>query len=191
VCTLHFLEEQGMWLVSVCPVGGSLPFELRPGEFIIGRAITHPISIWDTSVSKTHAKLTVDAKGNLRVEHLGSRNCVDVNGKPIARSEVRLRDRIRFGSVPCMILAEPLPRSFRVRESQGNSDGSSRFRIDAALSPPQRAVLALLVQGLSEADVAETSGRSYHTVHNHVRVIYRQFNVHSRSELLAKLHGHR
>jgi DNA-binding CsgD family transcriptional regulator len=62
--------------------------------------------------------------------------------------------------------------------------GASPF--DAALSTAQREVLALLAKGLTEEEIARDTGRSYHTVHNHVRAIYRAFGVRSRGACLAK-----
>ena len=59
--------------------------------------------------------------------------------------------------------------------------------VDAGLSPPQREVLRLIAAGLSEAEAAGRTGRSVHTVHNHLRAIYKVFGVHSRRELFARL----
>ena len=55
-----------MWLVSAWPVGGNLPFQLRPGEFLIGRAKEHPITIYDSSISRTHARLFVSQSGDVK-----------------------------------------------------------------------------------------------------------------------------
>ena len=62
-----------------------------------------------------------------------------------------------------------------------------RLRFDVNLSPPQVEVLRLIAEGLTEDEVANKTGRSYHTVHNHVRVIYKIYGVHSRGELLSRL----
>ena len=53
------------------------------------------------------------------------------------------------------------------------------------LSPPMRQVLALLVQGHGEKEVAANLGISRHTVHDHVKCLYRHFRVSSRAELLV------
>jgi DNA-binding CsgD family transcriptional regulator len=54
------------------------------------------------------------------------------------------------------------------------------------LSPAQRRVLAALLEGNSEKDVAARLKLSPHTIHNHVREIYARFGVHSRPELMAR-----
>ena len=41
--------------------------------------------------------------------------------------------------------------------------------------------------GFAEKAVAAQLGLSRHTVHNHVRAIYRAYGVRSRAELLARL----
>lgn len=63
------------------------------------------------------------------------------------------------------------------------------LRIDDKLSPPQVEVLKLIAEGLTEEEAANKTGRSYHTVHNHVRAIYKIYGVHSRGELLLRLKG--
>ncbi len=53
------------------------------------------------------------------------------------------------------------------------------------LSPRIREVLALLMEGLSEKQVAGRLGISPHTVHDHVKRLHKHFGVSSRGELLA------
>ena len=50
-----------------------------------------------------------------------------------------------------------------------------------------RIIEELETQGLLEKQVARELGISRHTVHNHIRVIYRAFGVHSRAELLVRV----
>lgn len=58
-------------------------------------------------------------------------------------------------------------------------------RGEALLGGQVREVLEHLKVGRSEKEIARAMGRSPHTVHSHVKTIYRHFNVSSRSELLA------
>ena len=53
------------------------------------------------------------------------------------------------------------------------------------LSPRQAEVLAALKLGQSEKQVAQELGMSRHTVHVHVKTLYRRFAVQSRGELLS------
>jgi DNA-binding NarL/FixJ family response regulator len=56
------------------------------------------------------------------------------------------------------------------------------------LTSAQREVLALLVTGSTNADIAAQRGTSPNTVANQVQAIFRAFRARSRSELLAVLH---
>lgn len=54
------------------------------------------------------------------------------------------------------------------------------------LNAMQRDTLQLLLTGASEKEIAQRMNRSPHTVHSHVKKIYRQFGVSSRAELLSR-----
>jgi len=53
------------------------------------------------------------------------------------------------------------------------------------LTPSQRRVAALLMEGHNEREVANQLDRSPHTVHQHVKAIYAAFSVRSRAEFMA------
>lgn len=55
----------------------------------------------------------------------------------------------------------------------------------ARLSAAQRAILPLVLDGYTEPEIAAKLGRSPHTIHDHVRSIYRLLHVGSRAELLV------
>jgi len=57
------------------------------------------------------------------------------------------------------------------------------------ITPRMRDVLARLLRGDSEKQVAARLGISRHTVHDHVKRLYRHFGVSSRGELLAACLG--
>jgi len=54
------------------------------------------------------------------------------------------------------------------------------------LSPRMRDTLQLLLSGDSEKEVAGKLGLSQHTVHIHVKNLYKRLGVCSRGELMAK-----
>jgi DNA-binding CsgD family transcriptional regulator len=180
-----------MFLASAWPVGGNLPFELKPGEYTIGRVKKADILICDSSVSRAHAKLLVGSDWSMRIEDLRSRGGIDINGESLSSSRVHAGDRLRIGAVPCLILLKPVPPAPLDEESDSSAAAvavrpkRNKVRIDDLLSPCQREVLRFLARGMSESEIATQTGRSYHTVHNHVRVIYRVFNVNTRGRLLA------
>lgn len=53
------------------------------------------------------------------------------------------------------------------------------------LTPTERMVLHLLLTGLSEKLIAAELGRSHHTVHEYITVIFRKFGVNNRAALMA------
>src|SRR5262249_26992745 len=55
----------------------------------------------------------------------------------------------------------------------------------SALPPRQRQVLARLLEGDSEKQIAALLGLSPDTVHEYVKAVYRHFEVNTRAELLA------
>jgi DNA-binding NarL/FixJ family response regulator len=56
----------------------------------------------------------------------------------------------------------------------------------AELTPREREILALLVEGLNYAGIAERLYISLDTVRNHIRHIYEKLRVHSKSQAVAK-----
>lgn len=63
-------------------------------------------------------------------------------------------------------------------------DAASQPRAPWTLTPRQHEVLALLVQGKSNRDIAEAMGLSENTVRVHIMAIYRELGVSSRTEAL-------
>lgn len=57
----------------------------------------------------------------------------------------------------------------------------------ADLSPPLQRTLDRLLEGSSEGEIVSALGLSPHTVHDHVKRLYRRFQVNSRAQLLACL----
>ena len=57
------------------------------------------------------------------------------------------------------------------------------------LSPRMRETLQFLLSGDSEKEVAARLGLSQHTVHIHVKNLYKRLGVCSRAELMAKCLG--
>lgn len=86
------------------------------------------------------------------------------------------------------------PSSSRLRPAQPISDApSSAGGLEAALlarlSPREREVTRLLVQGNSVSDMATAFELSPNTVRNHVKSIFSKLQVHSQVALVSKLVG--
>lgn len=182
-----------MWLVSTSPVGGNLPFLLKAGEFTIGRSNECEIIVRDSSISRVHARLTISLAGGMHLADLGSRNGTFIGNRRISSLRPNSQNRVRLGAVS--LVFRPVPRFDPTQEEDVEesilSEALVRRRkgrqIDSTLTRPQKEVLQLTNQGLSEEEIANLLGRSYHTVHNHLKAIFKHFGVHSKLKLLAKI----
>jgi len=67
-------------------------------------------------------------------------------------------------------------------------DGLDIAQVDdvGELTPRQRSVLVMLMDGLSQKQVAQRLGIGHHTVGDHMKAIYRHFDVESRAELMRR-----
>ena len=97
-----------------------------------------------------------------------------VGKKVVDRERPAGDSRLRFGSVLCLLA----PVAMLPAPTHGSGDG---------LTPAQHEVLHLVLQGLDEPSIAQRLDRSGHTVHTHIKALFKRFDVHSRAELLAKL----
>jgi DNA-binding CsgD family transcriptional regulator len=177
-----------MWLVSTGAISGNLPFRLDPGNYVVGRSKKAQIVIKDLTVSKEHARLVCSGR-SVTVDDLGSRNGTFVNEEPAKQTPAEIGSTLRFGSVLCMISpAAIIPIASVDTESTFavGGPGSPTLEI-AGLTPAQREVLALALRGVDESAMAQSLGRSAHTVHTHLKAIFKHFDVHTRAELIARL----
>jgi DNA-binding NarL/FixJ family response regulator len=69
-------------------------------------------------------------------------------------------------------------------EKLGELLASRRPDLLEKLSPSQLKVLYMLLGGMSEPMIVEATERSKHTVHDHVKTIYRKFEIKRRVQLL-------
>ena len=79
---------------------------------------------------------------------------------------------------------------FRLFLEEARALSSTALTVDATgpfadLSPRAREVLAALVEGDGEKQIAARLGLSRHTVHDYLKALHRRFGVSSRGELLA------
>lgn len=176
-----------MWLISTGTISGNLPFRLNPGSYVLGRSQTAQIVIKDRTVSKKHARLTC-TRNSVSVEDLGSRNGTFVDEEPAQQTPAEVGSRLRFGSVLCMISPTAMMPASLDSDSTfaAGVPGSPTLPIDG-LTPAQQDVLAQVLSGKDEAAIAQFMGRSAHTIHTHLKAIFKHFQVHTRPELLARL----
>jgi adenylate cyclase len=78
---------------------GEQTFELPQGRsLVVGRGVTSDIAIYDPTISRRHAELTVGADG-VRVKDLGSSNGTCINGARVSAGRLNANDSITFGKV--------------------------------------------------------------------------------------------
>ena len=178
-------------IVSTSPDFPTLHFELTDGEHLLGRSSKCQFVVNDASVSRKHAEIRV-RDGSVTVRDRDSRNGVFIDDARVQTAAVQIGQQLRFGKVS-FTLADPTAQA-----CEPDSDAqTARVSVMTAKAPDNEArgqvshaeqpVLDLIMDGLSEKEIAARLNLSQHTVHNHVRAIYQIFDVHTRAELLAKL----
>ncbi len=88
-------ERACLTLLYGGPIGTEYP--LTETETVIGRGHAADICIENERVSRRHALVTIDERGNAMVVDLGSSNGTSVNGIRIQRQELKDGDKIQIG----------------------------------------------------------------------------------------------
>ena len=89
--------------VRLVPTGGGMPIDLASdrlsrGGIVVGRQRDCDIVVENETVSKRHARLSLDGGGKILVEDLGSGNGTWRDKRRIARESLSNGDQIRFGT---------------------------------------------------------------------------------------------
>lgn len=165
---------------------------LVPGTQILGRSSSCEIVVKNRSVSRRHAEIVV-VDSTVTVTDLGSRNGTYVNERRISCWPVVYGQQLRFGMVVFELVAEthqdPDARCALLAETEFSvADPVNASTVDIRLSGAQQRVLGLLAEGIPEKAIARRLRLSRHTVHNHIRGVYRAFGIHTRIALIAHLY---
>jgi DNA-binding NarL/FixJ family response regulator len=120
---------------------------------------------------------------------LGSRNGTALDGVPVRTADFAVGSAIQIGQVTLDVVDDL--ESFENDDETGILDGGSGGfgGVFAKLSRGQTQVVRLLLDGLPEKEVAFALCLSRHTVHTHVKRIYRLLGVQSRAELMVRCLG--
>jgi DNA-binding CsgD family transcriptional regulator len=164
--------------------GGAGTYLLRPGVSKVGRTPECDVFLDDQTVSRFHATLVVDDRSTTVQDHK-SRNGTFVGGKRIAVETLKHGTEVIFGGVHCIF--EQLEGAFDDDSTHSGATGPNAAVSE--LSIAEKRVFDLLICGFAEKAIACELSLSRHTVHNHVKRIYRIFGVHTRSELLSVVLG--
>lgn len=180
-----------LFLLSRSHLTRPVHFPLLPGSIVVGRSSVCDLVVSHESVSRRHAALHV-LNGRVTVIDLNSLNGTFINDQRIEEAALEAGAKVTFGgTLFVLILENPegnVPDSdVQTIDHRGPGQTAIPDTISVQLSPTQRSVMIYLVDGLTEKQTAERLTVSRHTVHTHVREIYRILKVHSRAELLALL----
>src|SRR5262245_34534133 len=100
-----------MDLLRLVSAAGDQTFELAEGRtLVVGRGLTSDIAIYDPTISRRHAELTVGTDA-VDVKDLGSSNGTCINGTRVTSGRLGLEDSITFGKVTfrLTIRGSPVP----------------------------------------------------------------------------------
>ncbi|MFO1095867.1 MAG: FHA domain-containing protein [Planctomycetaceae bacterium] len=161
---------------------------LRDGCYTVGRGVSCDIVVNDNSVSRLHARLVLNGSV-LSITDLRSQNGTFVDEERVHSSQVRIGQVIRFGAAPFRLALES--SDSLASRCDDDDETAKRSKRETAcdcrqLTVSQKRVYDLLLDGISEAEIAARLDLSINTVYAHVGAIYSRFGVHSRSELLAR-----
>ena len=185
--------DKQLWVV-VCGAGtGEGAYAIRRGRYVIGRTKDCDIRVPHWSVSRHHADL-VYKNGTLSVRDLGSRNGTRVNGKLVQVQQLTVPSMLAVGGVGLEVRDKfsletqcddelDTPGAFW---RDGHADSLNTLSEHPLV---RRRVGELLSKGLSEKRVAAILDVKECTVHYHVMILYRDFEVHSKGEFIARVLG--
>jgi DNA-binding CsgD family transcriptional regulator len=162
------------------------PGQLATGEcYQVGRSTKCAFVVNDLSVSRLHAELTAN-HDTVSVKDLGSRNGTFVDGVRVAQADVKPGQTLRFGYAQFKLIVAGQHDTDEVESEVSTLIGQLKptTALDQ-LTKAERRVFDQLLTGSSEKEVAGKLEISQHTVHNHIKQIYRKLKVNSRPELLA------
>jgi DNA-binding CsgD family transcriptional regulator len=162
-------------------------YPVTDGAHRLGRGSECEVRLSHTSVSRVHARLEF-RDGLLSLEDLQSRNGTFVNQSRVSECSLAVGDELRVAAVVLDVVAS-LQSCFDEQTSADPIEAGRLPSVARQLSDAQQRVLRLILQGLSEKEVAARLHLSPHTVHTHVKNVYQALQVHSRGELIANCAG--
>jgi adenylate cyclase len=103
---------------------GDQSIELLPGRtLVVGRAVTSDVPIYDPTISRRHAEISLSNSG-VRVRDLGSSNGTQLNGVRITDAEAGVNDVIAFGKVAFKVVRTGDAARPSVQSPEASQSGS-------------------------------------------------------------------
>ena len=143
---------------------GEQAIDLQPGRtVVVGRAVTSDVPIYDPTISRRHAEVTL-ADGGVRVKDLGSSNGTFLNGARVSEAVAGENDVITFGKVAYRVKAvtAPAPRPqvvppFETPKTGGPAGGTIVRQLPVSPSGGVPAIVAAGPSGASHLKVTAQS----------------------------------
>ncbi len=89
---------------------GDQSIELQPGRaLVVGRAVTSDVPIYDPTISRRHAEVSLSDRG-VKVKDLGSSNGTFLNGARVTEAEASSNDIVTFGKVAFKVIEVTAPQ---------------------------------------------------------------------------------
>jgi len=129
---------------------GEQTIDVKPNTtLVVGRAVNSDVPIYDPTISRQHAQLTVQ-NGGVLVKDLGSSNGTFLNGSRITEATAQPNDVVMFGKVSFYVReAAPKPAPEKAPPAGGGFQ---------APKPPQATIVRQLAVE-PKADIGDISGR--------------------------------
>lgn len=175
-------------LVHESAQGAGAAFRLREGTQLVGRDKRCEILLMDKSVSREHARVTVN-NGSVQVEDLRSRNGTFIDNHQIGQGTLIPEQGIMFGTLSFRLMAMPteeISDDETYYPTEGQIETAKKNPVFAKLTEAQIRVFVELITGAAEIQIANKLNLAKSTVHNHAKSIYATLGVHSRAELICR-----
>jgi adenylate cyclase len=136
---------------------GDQSIDLAEGRtLVVGRAVTSDVPIYDPTISRRHAEISLGPSG-VRVKDLGSSNGTFLNGARITQADAATNDVITFGKVAFKVASitpparpsTPTPESGQTSGSRGIPQGTIVRQLP--VSPSSGGVPAIVHGGTAAA----------------------------------------
>ncbi len=141
-------------LIVVGGAEGGKVFDLRPGQYVVGRAPGVDVLLAEESVSRRHALITV-AEDAVTVLDLDSHNGTRVNGQLVKMAPVGEGDELRFGSIHTTLERVPAPATATVWVEPSEGTRATAAGCGVALPEDARRLAILYQVGTAIAGTVE------------------------------------
>lgn len=165
--------------------GRMLPLRIR--SMLVGRSNTAQLRLDEDGVSRNHAKIVFYDDGQPQLIDLESTNGTFVNGRRVDVVALSDGDRIQIG--PTVVLRLIYLNHATVEQHERTSARPPAEPLP--LSPREFEVAELVVEGLTNPDIAVQLHISLRTVTTHLGNIYKRLDINSRAALTRVMMEHR